>query len=243
MNLQSEPSDMHRETAIRVASPATRGREIPAVARSGRLAEMLAADRLGTRLAFARNQEVFCEGDAADYCYLIVSGAVRICKILADGRRHIASFHFAHDFFGLDGLAVRQHCAEAIGDVVVMRYSRAAVEQLAEQQPALTRRLRDLAFSSLAEAHERMLCLGRKTALERVTSFLLEMADRIDEDGALEMPMSRGDIADYLGLTIETVSRVLSALKRDGAIALPNAHRIDLLDRDRLEEISVDSPT
>ena len=172
---------------------------------------------------------------------MILSGAVRICKILADGRRHIASFHFADDFFGLEGLGMRLHGAEAISDVVVMRYSRAAVERLAEQQPALTRRLRDMAFSSLAEAHARMLCLGRKTALERVTSFLLEMADRIDEHGALEMPMSRGDIADYLGLTIETVSRILSALKRGGVIALPNAHRIDILDRDGLEEIGVDS--
>jgi CRP-like cAMP-binding protein len=233
---------MRSETAIQMFPRVPGGREIPAIARSGCLADMLSGEALGTRLAVARNQALFAEGDAARYCYLVRSGAVRICKLLSDGRRHIASFKFAGDFFGLDGPELRQHDAEAVTDVVVIRYPRAVIEQAAEEDPGLARRLRDHAFANLATAHDRMLCLGRKTALERVTSFLVEMDEQFGEaDGGLEMPMSRGDIADYLGLTVETVSRVLSALRRTGAIALPNAHRIDILDHDHLTEIGTES--
>jgi CRP/FNR family nitrogen fixation transcriptional regulator len=214
--------------------------EVASIARSGRLDEMLALEPIGTRLTLTRNQEIFGEGERADYCYKVISGAVRICKTLADGRRHIASFHFAGDFFGFEGLSQRHYTAEAITEVVFVRYPRAAVERLAEQQMAFGRRLREMAFSSLAEAHGRMLCLGRKTAQERVASFLIDMADRLGDEEPIELPMSRGDVADYLGLTLETVSRVLSAFRRVGAIALPTAHSIDLLDRAALEDLAAD---
>jgi CRP/FNR family nitrogen fixation transcriptional regulator len=232
---------MRNAVLSHLASAQPRADAIAPIARSGRLDEMLALERIGTRLVFSRNQEIFREGERAEYCYKIVSGAVRVCKILADGRRHIASFHFAEDFFGFEGLDERHHTAEAIDEVVLIRYTRASVDRLAEQQPAFGRRLRDMAFANLAEAHGRMLCLGRKTAQERVASFLIEMADRVADREPIELPMTRGDVADYLGLTLETVSRILSAFKRLGAIALPNAHSIDLLDREALENIGVDS--
>jgi CRP/FNR family nitrogen fixation transcriptional regulator len=119
-----------------------------------------------------------------------------------------------------------------------MRFPRAATEQLLEERPELTRRLCNMALRNLTCAQTRMLTLGRMTACERVASFLLELAERRDTYRSLEIPMSRNDIADYLGLTIETVCRVLSALKRDSLIAVPTPHHIELRDRDALEAMS-----
>jgi CRP-like cAMP-binding protein len=196
--------------------------------------ELVALDGIGTRLRIARNQEIYADGDGAAYWYRVVAGAVRVSKLLPDGRRHIADFRFAGDFFGFAASAEHQHFAEAIDDVIVMCYPRAAVERLAEERPGLARRLRELAFAGLAAAQMRMLVLGRMTAGERVASFLVDFAERTDREKLLDLPMSRYDIADYLGLTIETVSRVLAALKRVGAIAMPSVHRIELLDRSTL---------
>jgi CRP/FNR family nitrogen fixation transcriptional regulator len=206
------------------------------IARAGRLDDLVALEQIGIRRSFERNQEIFADGDASDDWYRVVAGTVRTCRLLADGRRHIAGFHYAGDFFGIEGLPLRAMTAEAVGEVVVMRYPRKAIERLAETDPGVARRLRQMAFAGLAEAQERMLLLGRKTAPERVASFLLGLADRTARERRIELPMSRYDIADYLGLTIETVSRTLSALKRVGAIALPTIHLFDLLDRDALED-------
>jgi CRP-like cAMP-binding protein len=200
---------------------------------------LLALDRLGTRLGFPRGRQIFVECDAAEHMFKVLSGAVRVCKVLPDGRRHIASFHFAGDFFGFEDLTQRHHTAEAIGDVVVMRYPRLAIEHAATSEPALARQLRQMALDGLAAAHQRMLCLGRKTATERVVSFVLDMAERVGIDEPIELPMSRYDIADYLGLTIETVSRVLGALRRAGAISVPQAQRIDIRDRAALEGVGL----
>jgi CRP/FNR family transcriptional regulator, nitrogen fixation regulation protein len=216
------------------AASAVAGRQAE-LARVGRLDELIALERIGIRQSFHRNHEIFADGDASDDWYRVVAGTVRTCRLLADGRRHVAGFHYAGDFFGIEGLPLRAMTAEAVGEVVVMRYPRKAIEQLAEANPALARRLRDIAFAGLAEAQERMLLLGRKTAPERVASFLLGLAERAARECRIELPMSRYDIADYLGLTIETVSRTLSALKRVGAIAFPTIHAFDLLDRDALE--------
>jgi CRP/FNR family transcriptional regulator, nitrogen fixation regulation protein len=210
----------------------------PAVARSGQLDELAPLERIGVRQTFRRNQEVFAEGDASDQWYRVVAGTVRTCRLLADGRRHVGAFHHAGDFFGIEGSDSRCMSAEAVGDVVVRRYPRQAIEHLADANPGLGRRLRNMAFADLVQAQGRMLLLGRKTALERVASFLLDMIERLDKGRRIELPMSRYDIADYLGLTIETVSRTLSGLKRAGAIALPSTHVFDVLDRDALEAMA-----
>jgi len=156
---------------------------------------------------------------------------------MADGRRHIAEFFHAGDCFGLDGEAERVFAAEAVSDVIVMRFNRAATERLIDERPELARRMRDMTLRILAHAQTRLLLLGRMTAPERVASFLIEFAERHDQQRAFDLPMSRNDIADYLGLTIETVCRILSAMKRDGVISAPHPHRIEICDRDALEDL------
>ena len=208
------------------------------IAQSGQLDALVALARIGTRLSFSRNAEIYAEGGAADCWFKVISGTVRISKLLADGRRHIAEFRFGGDCFGIDNAGERIYSAEAVDDVIVMRYRRSMTEQLVDQNPALARVLRDTVLRELANAQGRTLMLGRMTAPERVAAFLLEMFERRDRTRVLDLPMSRNDIADYLGLTIETVCRILSAFKREGAIAIPNAHRIELLDRSALEAIS-----
>ncbi|HWB49507.1 MAG TPA: helix-turn-helix domain-containing protein [Stellaceae bacterium] len=207
------------------------------VARSGQLDELVALEQLGSRRSFARDEEIYAEGDRADCWFKVISGTVRICKLMADGRRHIAEFFHAGDCFGLDGADTRALAAEAVGDVIVMRFNRAATERLIDQRPELARHMCNMTLRNLAHAQTRLLLLGRMTAPERVASFLIELAERRDVRRVLDIPMSRNDIADYLGLTIETVCRVLSAMKRDGLVAIPNPHRIEIRDRDALETL------
>jgi len=118
-----------------------------------------------------------------------------------------------------------------------MRFRRNTTEQLMDQNPMVARLLRDAMLRDLTNAHGRTLLLGRMTAPERIAAFLIEMFERRERPKAVELPMSRIDIADYLGLTIETVCRTLSTFRRDGIIAVPNPHRIEFLDRAALEEI------
>jgi CRP/FNR family transcriptional regulator, nitrogen fixation regulation protein len=207
------------------------------VARSGQLDELVALEQLGSRRIFPRDAEIYAEGDRADCWFKVISGTVRTCKLMADGRRHIAEFFFAGDCFGLDCEGERAFAAEAVGDVIVMRFNRAATERLVGERPELARRMCNMTLRNLAHAQTRLLLLGRMTAPERVASFLLELAERRDVRRALDVPMSRNDIGDYLGLTIETVCRVLSAMKRDGTIAIPNPHRIEICDREALEAV------
>ena len=193
-----------------------------------------ALERLGLRRSYARDDEIYTEGDPPDRWYKVIVGTVRTTKLLADGRRHIGEFYSAGECFGLDNTNERLYAAEAVGDVVVIRYPRRATDRLIEDDPRLGCQLCNMTLGELAHAQARMLLLGRMTATERVASFLLEMSDR-GRKGRIELPMSRTDIADYLGLTIETVCRVLSRFKRDGTIMIPNAHQIELRDREALE--------
>jgi CRP/FNR family nitrogen fixation transcriptional regulator len=201
------------------------------IAQSGQLDTLLAFERIGSRRSFARNEEICAEGEPADCWFKVVSGTVRLCKLLADGRRHIAEFYFSGDCFGLENMAERLFSAEAVTDVIVMRFSRRATERLIDESPMLARGLHDMTLRDLANAQIRMMMLGRMSAPERVATFLLDMFERRDATRALDLPMSRNDIADYLGLTIETVCRVMSAFKRNGAIDIPTPHRIELRDR------------
>src|SRR6516164_473627 len=203
--------------------------------RSTRCADRSRADRHAA--SFGRNDEIYAEGDKAECWYKVISGTVRICKLLADGRRHIAEFCFSGDCFGIDNANDRIYAAEAVDDVIVMRFRRGPTEQLIDQNPMVTRLLRDAMVRDLTSAYGRTLLLGRMTAPERVAAFLLAMFERRERTKSLDLPMSRIDIADYLGLTVETVCRTLSKFKRDGMIAVSNPHRIELLDRGALEEI------
>lgn len=208
-----------------------------AIARSGQLDALLALEQIGSRRSFMRDQEIYAEGDPSDCWYKVMSGTVRIGKLLADGRRQIAEFCFGGDCFGIDNTSARVFSAEVVSDAILARYPRRATERLIDESPKLARHLCDMTLRDLAQAQVRMLLLGRMTASERVASFLLEMSERRDAQRIVELPMSRNDIADYLGLTIETVCRVLSVFKRDGAIAIPAPHRIELRDRNALQAI------
>jgi len=208
----------------------------PDVARSGQLETLIALQRIGTRLLLSRNQEIYAQGQDGGFWCEVVVGAVRITRLRSDGRRHIAEFCFAGDAFGLDRAAEREFSAEAVVDAIVMRYPRAATERLIDGNPAVARFLRDATLKSLAAAQSRLALLGRMTASERVASFLLELSERSDDRSHVELPMCRCDIADYLGLTAETVCRELSDLRRREVIDVC-PHSVTLLDRLALEAI------
>jgi CRP/FNR family transcriptional regulator len=183
---------------------------------------------------------LFSEGDEADCVYEIVSGMVRLYKLLPDGRRQITGFLRAGSVLGLAPEGVCVYTAEAITDVTVCRYKRMAIERLMDEAPGFAKRLLTVTSHELRAAQEQMLLLGRKTALERVASFLQVMAQELDgsEADEIDVPMSRSDIADYLGLTLETVSRSLSKLKQLRLIALPTSGHIEILNREELETIA-----
>ena len=179
-------------------------------------------EQFGTTVSVHSDRQIHGQGDKADCCYRILSGCVRTVKLMEDGRRQIGEFLMAGDLLDFDALGTYDFAAEAVSDVVLRRYPRRMVDALAESNVALTRRLRDMTSISLRMAHARVVLLGRKTASERIASFLLEMAERLPEGrpNVLDLPMGRTDIADHLGLTIETVCRVLGHLRRDGTLAI-----------------------
>lgn len=189
---------------------------------------------LGMEIMRPRNAEIFAEGDEATKIYKVTGGAVRVTKLLSDGRRHIAGFYLPGDFFGLEGGDVHRFSAEAIVNTTLQVFSRNALHAHAEKDSGLSERLWTLAGATLGRAQEHMLLLGRKTASERIASFLLDMAARGEVGNEITLPMSRQDIADFLGLTIETVSRTLTQLERDGTIALPCPRKVVLKNRRRL---------
>jgi CRP/FNR family transcriptional regulator, nitrogen fixation regulation protein len=182
---------------------------------------------LGMPTSFARNAEIYGEKEPADYIYKVVSGAVRTYKVLIDGRRQIAAFYLPGDTFGLETGEEHAFSAEAVIDAKVLVIRRSLVSALAARDARVARQLWTLAGRELQRTQNHVLLLVR-TAPERVATFLLEMAERIQCDGEVELPMSRQDIADYLGLTIETVSRMLTRLENASAISLPTSKRIVL---------------
>jgi CRP/FNR family transcriptional regulator, nitrogen fixation regulation protein len=190
-------------------------------------------EQFGSTVTVQREHEIHAQGDSADYCWRILSGCVRSVKLIEDGRRQVAGFLFPGDMLGLDDVGTHDFSAEAVTDVTLRRYPRRMVEALADSHAALARRLRAVALANLRNAHDRMIMLGRKTAVEKVASFVLEMELHCTVPGAriTEMPMSRTDIADHLGLTVETVCRILAHLKREGTITL---HRTGVQIEDRL---------
>jgi CRP/FNR family nitrogen fixation transcriptional regulator len=179
-------------------------------------------EQFGTTVVVSRDRQIHGQGDRAEYCYRILSGCVRTVRLMEDGRRQIGEFLMAGDLFGFEVLDTFDFAAEAVSDVVVRRYPRRMLEALAESNVALARRLRAITSISLRTAHARLVLLGRRTATERIASFLLEMAERLParHPPVLDLPMGRSDIADHLGLTIETVCRILALLRRENTIAI-----------------------
>jgi CRP/FNR family nitrogen fixation transcriptional regulator len=184
----------------------------------------------GTVMHFAQDQEIYGEGDDALTFFKVVSGVVRTCKFLADGRRQIDSFHIVGDVFGVEAAAEHAFCAEAVCDCTVVAYRRRGLETAASTDAELSRHLFSYAMRTLSRAQDHALLLGRKSAIEKVAAFLVEWAAHSPDAVMVSLAMTRQDIADYLGLTIETVSRTLSHLERTAVIELSSARQIRLKD-------------
>ena len=196
-------------------------------------------EQFGSVVTVHRSHEIYGQGEPAEYYWRVLSGCVRTVKLVDDGRRQIGEFLWPGDLLGMDDLDMHDSEAEAVTDVTLRRYPRRMVEAVAQRNAALALRLRTMTVVSLRRSHQQIILLACKTAMERIASFLLEMdrhsaaADR----SFVALPMSRTDIADHLGMTIETVCRVLARLQRDGIVAIVRSG-FELRDRAALCELA-----
>ena len=206
----------------------------PVVAEHNALAQ--AMQLMGAVMPFLRNSEIFGENEPAEYVYRVQSGCVRTYKIFSDGRRQIVGFYLPGEIFGLEFGEDHTLSAEAITDAKVAVVKRSAVTALAGRDPAICFELYALTGRELQRMQDRVLLLVKK-AQERVASFVLEVAERGGSGNVITLPMPRRDIADYLGLTLETVSRVLGSLEGATAIEIPTSRCIVLRNRSLLKEL------
>jgi CRP-like cAMP-binding protein len=199
-------------------------------------------EQFGITVTVRRKHEIYGQSEPTEFCWRVVSGCVRTAKLLEDGRRQIGEFLWVGDLLGMDDLDLHAFNAEAVTDVTLRRYPRRMVEALAQSHTGLALRLRTLAVANLRRAYQQMALLSRKTATERIASFLLDMDRRstATDRPIVDLPMSRADIADYLGLTIETVCRAFARLQRDGIVAVLRSG-FELLDRVALLELTHES--
>jgi CRP/FNR family nitrogen fixation transcriptional regulator len=194
---------------------------------------------IATEFAYRKDEEIYGEDEPAEYVYQIVCGAVRTYNLLSDGRRQIGAFHLPGDVFGLEVGANHRLAAEAIVDTTVRLVKRRSLEQAAATDPQVSHKLWTMTADDLRHAEAHMLLLGRKSAMERVATFLLEMDRRLAVAGMMALPMCRRDIGDYLGLTLETVSRALSHLNDEGVLGFSGARQIVLRNRQRLRNLDL----
>jgi CRP/FNR family transcriptional regulator, nitrogen fixation regulation protein len=194
-----------------------------------------------SEFTYKKGNEIYGEKEPAEFVYQVKIGAVRSYKLLSDGRRQIGAFHLAGDIFGLENGSEHRFTAEAIVNTTVRLIKRRSLEMVAESDAMVSRNLLSMTTSNLQHAEDHMLLLGRKTSLERVAAFLIEMDRRLTAAGVMPLPMCRRDIADYLGLTLETVSRALSRLHELGIIGFisSNQRQIMLLDRQQLANLDL----
>jgi CRP/FNR family nitrogen fixation transcriptional regulator len=217
------------------ANPANRPRFL------GELGALSQTDVNLSEFKYSRGAEIFGEAEPAEYIYQVIDGSVRSYKLLSDGRRQINAFHLLGDIFGLEAGATHRFTAEAIVDTTVRLVKRISLTHIAETDATVARDLLNMTANNLQHAEDHMLLLGRKTSLERVAAFLLEMDHRLTAAGVMALPMCRRDIADYLGLTLETVSRALSVLQDKGILGFlgQTQRQIVLLDRPKLSELDL----
>jgi len=225
---------LKQEIAVR-SSGASAGSVAP-VRSPGALEDAFAM--VGARLNVERNAEIYGESEPSEYVYKVVQGVVRTHKLLNDGRRQISAFHLPGDYFGLDCDDQYRFTAEAVTDAVLVFVKRSTLTALARRDGEVANDLWRMAAAELHRAHDHMLLLGRKSAQERIAAFLLEMAERAKQIDTVDLPMCRLDIADYLGLTIETVSRTLTLLENAETIELPSTRRVRLCNRSALARLN-----
>jgi len=191
-------------------------------------------------LCVRRNAEVYAQASPALYFYQVTSGAVRCSRLMSDGRRQIGEFALPGEWLGWDGSETYFYSAEAITDTTLIEYRRKDIYVRAQANAKLTQNVNDILLRRLTATQERIVLLGRKTALERVASFLQDISERLGKGASdkFALPMSRADIGDYLGLTLETVSRTLTHLQREKVIRLEDAHHVRILDPLALSELT-----
>jgi CRP/FNR family transcriptional regulator len=185
---------------------------------------------IGITVQAKPGQTIVLEGDPCTHCFRVLIGAVRLYKATVDGRRQLIDFLMADESFGLFG-GHYTYSVEAIIHTTLAKTSRATLAAAVREQPALALRLIELAAVELAHAHKHMLLLGRKNAREKVASLLVDLARRIGTDErtpAFRLPISRQEMADQLGLTIETVSRTMTRLREEGLIVLATPYDVSL---------------
>ncbi len=185
-------------------------------------------DLIGTPFSYAREEEIYGEGEEAEFVYRVVAGAVRSHKVLSDGRRQITGFHLAGSLFGFEQGETHWHTAEALSDTRVLIFPRRPIERAATRSAEVACQLWSMATASLRDAQDLALLLGRRSAQGRLAAFLIEVDRRFGGTGTFALPMTRRDIADYLGLTIETVSRTFSQLEEEGALRRAGGRQITL---------------
>ena len=211
--------------------------------------EAVSSVRLETRLNCARssqifraNENVYCEGDSVKHLFVVIEGVLKLYKLTRDGRRQITGFRFPGQLVGLQFQGGYVHTTETVTKAKLIRYSRTDLERLTKEVPGLAQCLLGLATRELVAAQDQMLLLGRKTATERLATFfwqLLEESESRDKEGqTVLLPMARADIADYLGLTTETVSRMISRFKVEGVIQLRQNGYVKVRDVDRLRDLA-----
>lgn len=198
---------------------------------------------LGWTLRLGSGQTLFHEGDPATRVFTLTSGMLKLYKLLPDGRRQVTGFMHPGDFLGMSVDDEHAFSAEALEDAQLCWFPRNRFDDFVEAHAPMERELYRMAAHELAAAQQQMVLLGRKTATERLASFLLLLAKRSQQipghsANLIRLSMSRADIADYLGLTKETVSRVLSAFRRDRLIRLHSVDEVEIIDPDGLEQLA-----
>jgi CRP/FNR family transcriptional regulator len=204
--------------------------------------ELREISQISNTLELAPGDPLFDEGEDAKSVFNVTAGTLRVYKLLADGRRQVIGFLFAGDFVGLANNETYAYSADAVTHAALCRFPRNRLENLLSRHPKMQTRMLSVASHELGVAQEQMLVLGRKTAKEKIATFLLNLSRRAETRGQVanpvHLPMSRTDIGDYLGLTTETVSRTFTQLRSRGLIQLQSGGKVLLADTDSLSEMS-----
>lgn len=186
-----------------------------------------ALGHIGVRMTFGPGEEIYAQDEDADMIYRVVRGAVRTTRLLSDGRRQIGDFYYADALIGLEAGAVHRFSAEALGCCEIQVIRKSALKLYGDDGVKIERMIWSETARELQRTQEHVMLLGRKSACEKVASFLLDMTKRFRGDIA-ELPMGRQDMADYLGLTIETVSRMVTQLQADGLVRFLGCRRFEV---------------
>lgn len=204
--------------------------------------ELCEINAIVTEVRLRAKQTVFFEGDENTYLFNVVEGSVRLSKLLVDGRRQITGFLFPGDFLGLSFAGSYAYSAESLTDTTLCRFNRNRLTGLLDRFPKLEHRLLELTSNELMEAQSQMLMLGQKKAIERLSTTLCRLMRQIghkrDNETFLHLPMSRQDLADYAGVTIETVSRCFSQLRQEGIIETPHPALVHVVKEEQLSLLS-----